>query len=138
MKKPNGRSSIRGFTLIELMIVIAIIGILAAVGYPAYTNAVKKGNRADAIDSLLSLAGRMEEFYMNNDTYNGATVVADGSGTVGSSKTSDNLYTLSIVKAEDFYYELKATPKSTDTDCGGLILDSTGKKTASTGSKTCW
>jgi len=52
---------VKGFTLVELMIVVAIIGILASVGYPAYTNAVKKGNRADGIDSLLSLAGRMEE-----------------------------------------------------------------------------
>lgn len=133
MKKNNS-----GFTLVELMIVIAIIGILAAVGYPAYTSAVKKANRADAIDSLLSLAGRMEEYYMNNDTYVGATINAAGTGTVGSNKTSDDLYTLSITSATAFAYNLTATPKTADTECGNLILNSLGQKSASTGAAGCW
>ena len=69
MKKNNA-----GFTLVELMIVIAILGILGSVAYPSYVHHVKKANRADGIDSLLALAGRMEEYYMNNDTYVDATV----------------------------------------------------------------
>ena len=129
----------KGFTLIELMIVIAIIGILAAVGYPAYTSAVKKGSRTDAIDSLLSLAGRMEEFYMNADTYNGATVNAAGTGTVGSSETSDGLYTLSISSATAFAYMLTATPKNADPECTTLTLDSLGVKGATgTNATDCW
>ena len=128
----------KGFTLAELMIVIAIIGILAAVGYPAYTNAVKKGNRADAIDSLMSLANRMEEYYMNNDTYVGATINAAGTGTVGSNQSSDDLYTLSITSATAYAYTLTATPKSADTECGNLILNSLGQKTDSKGKGNCW
>ena len=127
MKKNN-----RGFTLIELMIVIAIIGVLAGVGYPAYTSAVKKGNRADGIDSLLSLAGGMEEFYMNNDTYVGATVA--------NATSSDGLYTLSITAQTAFGYTLTATtiPIGADPDCGNLILNSLGQKTDSLGNGNCW
>ena len=125
MKKNN-----RGFTLIELMIVIAIIGVLAAVGYPAYTSSVKKGNRADGIGGLLSLAGRMEEFYMNADTYVGAAVA--------NTTSPDGLYTMSITTQTAFGYTLTATPVGADTACGNLILNSLGQKTDSAGSGNCW
>ena len=123
-----------GFTLIELMIVIAIIGILAAVGYPAYSSSVKKGNRADGIDSLVSLAGRMEEYYLNNDTYVGATV---GS----SANSSDGLYTLAITAADAFTYTLTATPVKGDAECGNLTLNSLGQKGVSAAGAAvadCW
>ncbi len=129
----------RGFTLMELMIVVSIIGILGAVGYPAYTNAVNKANRADAIDSLLSLASRMEEYYMVNDSYAGATVVADGSGTVGSNQTSDGLYTLSIPAATVFGYSVTATRVGTDAECATLSLNNLGQKSATgTNAAGCW
>lgn len=128
----------KGFTLIELMIVIAIIGILAAVAYPAYTNSVKRAQRADAMDALLSLAGRMEEYYLVNNTYAGTTVKIDGSGTVGSSLSSENLYLLSISGETAYGYKLTARPKKTDPECLTLTLDSLGKQ-GSTGSLTnCW
>jgi len=127
MKKHN-----RGFTLIELMIVIGIIGLLAGIGYPAYSNAVKKANRADGIDSLLSLAGLMEEYYMNNDTYKNATIA----NTIGSNKSSEGFYKLAITQKDDFYFKIRAVPND-DPECGNLFLDSTGKKTSATGSG-CW
>ncbi|MDT8282672.1 MAG: type IV pilin protein [Gammaproteobacteria bacterium] len=132
-------SNKRGFSLIELMIVVAILGILSAIAYPAYTSYVKKANRADAIAGLLSLAGRMEELYMNTDSYASATVKADGTGTVGSSETSEGLYTLSITSATAFAYTLTATPKTTDAECATLNLDSLGQKTATgTNTANCW
>ena len=127
----------KGFTLVELMIVVAIIGILAAVAYPSYTGYVQKANRADAIDSLLSLAGRMEEFYLNNDSYVGATVGA--AGTVGSNQTSEGLYTLSIPAATAFAYTITATPVAADPECTTFTLNQLGQKGATgTSAATCW
>ncbi|MBE9564892.1 MAG: prepilin-type N-terminal cleavage/methylation domain-containing protein [Proteobacteria bacterium] len=133
MKQTN-----KGFTLVELMIVIAIIGVLAAVSYPSYTSYVKKAQCADGIDSLISLAGRMEEFYMNADTYDGATVGA--SGTVGSDQTSEGLYTLAVTNAGAFGYTITATPK--DAAQNTLTLDSLGQKSEAGGAAgvaaSCW
>ncbi len=121
----------KGFTLIELMVVISIIGILAAVGYPAYTSSVQKGVRGDGIDSLLSLAGHMEEFYLNNDTYDSATVI--------NTTSSDGYYTLEITTQTDFGYLLTATPVVTDVRCGNLTLDSLGQKGVTVGTvEACW
>ena len=126
MKKYN-----KGFTLVELMIVIAIIGILGSVAYPSYLSHVKKANRADGIDSLLALAGRMEEYYMNNDTYDGATVVSVDS--------SDKLYKLSITTQTAFAYTITATPVGGDSYCGNLTLNSLGVKGTSAGTvANCW
>jgi type IV pilus assembly protein PilE len=123
----------RGFTLVELLIVIAILGILGAIGYPAYTSHVKKANRADGIDSLLSLAGHMEEYYMNNDTYVNATVL--------NALSSDGLYRLAITSADGFTYTLTATPVKGDAECGNLTLNSLGQKGVSVVGATvanCW
>ncbi len=122
----------KGFTLIELMIVIAIIGILAAVGYPSYVSHVKKANRADGIDSLVALSGRMEEFYLVNDSYTGATV--------GNATSSDSLYTMAISVQNDYTYTITATPIKGDSDCGVLSLTSLGVKGVSTTTAVadCW
>ncbi len=130
-----------GFTLIELMITVAIIGILSSVGYPSYMKYIQKAKRSEAQAALVSMATAMEQWRVeNNNDYTGVTVgtgataiftdrvPTDGSGTQS--------YTLSIPILSASAYTLQATPISTD-DCGNLTLDSTGVKVSSTGTN-CW
>ena len=75
---------------------------------------------------------------MNNDSYVDATINAAGTGTIGSNVTSENKYTLKIVKQDNFYYKLEATPKMPDFECGSMFLDSIGEKTVSVaGAMSC-
>jgi type IV pilus assembly protein PilE len=121
----------KGMTLIELMITVAIIGILVSVAYPAYTHYVKKAECSDGINALQELAGFMEEFYMVQDTYDGAPVAK--------SDSPEKYYKISITAQTAFLYELTATP--VDTDEMILTLDSLGQKGESGGSAnaaSCW
>ncbi len=61
----------RGFTLIELMIVVAIVGILSAVAYPAYTDYIRRGDLSEGFSTLSSMQVRMEQFYQDNRSYVG-------------------------------------------------------------------
>ena len=63
-----------GFTLVELMITVAIIGILAAVAIPAYQDYVRRGRVAEAVGALSSMQARMEQYFLDNRTYVGACV----------------------------------------------------------------
>ncbi|MBA4111283.1 MAG: pilus assembly protein PilE [Leptothrix sp. (in: Bacteria)] len=65
------RRLVRGFTLIELMIVVAIVGILSAVAYPAYTDYIRRGNLTEAFTTLSSMQVKMEQFYQDNRSYVG-------------------------------------------------------------------
>lgn len=133
----------KGFTLIELMIVIAIVGILAGIAYPTYMDSVAKARRAEAKTSLLDLAQRMERYYSNSHSYTGATVVS----LLGSTTSPDGWYTISAtIPAGGGSYTLTATAsdgqKKSDKDCASLAINSVGVKssTKSTGgaSTDCW
>ena len=117
----------KGFTLIELMIAVAIIGILAGIAYPSYQESVRESRRADAKGALLGFANSMERYYTENNSYVGAPVNAD-----------TPYYALSINKADVRSYELHATPQGAQVDdkCGTLSLTQTGAKGAST--SDCW
>ena len=123
----------KGMTLVELMITVAIIGILGSVAYPAYTHYAKKAQCSDGMNTLQELAGFMEEFYMNQDTYAGAPVAKTVS--------DEGFYNISITTQTAFLYTLTATP--VDTNEMTLTLDSLGQKGESGGGATspaasCW
>lgn len=128
-----------GFTLIELIIVIAIIAILVGIAYPSYVESVRKGSRSDAKAELNDVAQRLQRCFTAYSVYNntGCGVAT----TYGSAVTSkEGLYSVSaVITATTF--TLTATPigkQATDT-CGNLTLTNTGLRGATGGSvDECW
>ncbi len=115
-----------GFTLIELMIVVVIIGILAAIAMPSYNNYVIRGSRSAAQTELLELASLQEKIYLNSNTYSANISTAytgNSGGGLGktSGKTSDSKYTLTLVSAGQTY-TLTATPVAGTTQAGNGCL----------------
>lgn len=126
-----------GFTLIELMIVVAIVAILAAVAYPSYQNNIVKSRRADAQAALQGLAQAIERFYTSNGTYVGAGSAGGGGNTTGaptifSAKSpidgSQTFYNLVIHAADTNSYVLAAEPVGAQAGDGVLVLKATGQR----------
>lgn len=138
----------RGFTLIELIIVVAIIAILAGIGYPMYAEQVRKARRSDAQGALYGLSNAMEQYAAINPN-TGYTGAAIGAGGIFPNEApldgQDKYYNLvvAIIDADsDGYGEgftLTASPKDkmAGDACGIFSLTSTGARSV-TGSGTCW
>jgi len=123
----------KGFTLIELMIVVAIIGILASIAYPSYQEYVLRAKRGDGKAAILSAQLAQEKYRANNTTYLA----------VASTASSDGHYNVVVSSVSASNYTITATPVVTDATCGNLILTvAAGTETKSesgTGSAAdCW
>lgn len=113
----------KGFTLIELMIAVVIVGIIASVAIPAYQSQVTKSRRADAQAALTSLANAMERYYTTNNTYVGASLGSDAGDIFPSQAPLDGAnkyYNLAITSADATTYTITATP------IGGSAQDGDG------------
>ncbi|MBI3381243.1 MAG: type IV pilin protein [Aquabacterium sp.] len=138
----------RGFTLVELMIVIAIIGILGALAYPSYTNNVARGRRADAQKALLEASQFMQRYYVANNSYadsNGQPPTLPGTLTTTRQSSGGIVYDVAVTAANQQGYTIKATPSSTGLmardECGTFVLESSGRRSLESSNKTageCW
>ena len=142
-----------GFTLIELMIVVAIVGILAAIAYPSYQGYIERTNRADMMTEMQQIASRIESNKINYKRYDriplssilSGNLVSDGSVSFPSSGTA--LYTVTVTSDDDITlrdkdWTIRAIPVEGQrmVNDGSLTLDSTGQKCRDTycGSGSEW
>lgn len=139
MQRSTRRAS--GFTLIELMITVAIVGILAAVAYPSYLTYLTKSNRRAAQSFLLEVSSRQQRYLLDARSY------AADLATLQMSTPPDVSRNYTITTAPKAGttppgFTATATPTGTqatrDAGCGNLTIDETGAKTASGGGATCW
>ena len=131
-----------GFTLLELMIVVAVLGIIAAIAFPNYTRYVVKSNRSAAQSFMYSIANKQEQYILDARQY--AADVPTLSLTVPAEVSRNYNITLTGVTVSPPAYQVTATPigsqLSRDTECGTVTLNQAGTKGQSgTGSVSdCW
>ena len=100
----------RGMTLLELLIVVAIVGILAAVALPSFNDQVVKARRADARNSLFDWQIRQAQYFANTASYASiSTILGSGSDTIDS---DEGYYDVTVSSSSASTYQMRATPKS--------------------------
>ena len=145
-----------GFTLVELMIVVAIIGLLAMIGYPSYEEYIRRANRTEAKNLMMRIAGEQEKFFSTFNRYsgsiNGARTGDPATSGLNMPDTTQDIrggvldandrayYTVAVALTDaNLGYTLTATPVGTQQSsdrCGAFVLDSRGNRTAD--EDGCW
>lgn len=120
-----------GFTLIEVVIAVAIIGILAAIAYPSYQSYVLQSRRAEAMAGLLDLQQDLEKWRVSNPSYAGCSATSNPP----CAAPPNDHYNFSISNQTATTYTITATPKAgspqaSDTKCYTLRIDQSGNKTS--------
>jgi type IV pilus assembly protein PilE len=137
--------ALAGFTLIEMMIVVAVIAILAAIVIPSYQGSVRKARRTDAKTALTTIAQLMERYNTQSNTYVGATLGACNGSTTGTipyrACSENGYYTLALSNLAASTFTVTATPtgsQTSDTACSTFTLDQAGARGPSSTLATCW
>lgn len=131
----------RGFSLIELMIVVAIVAIISAIAIPSYRNNVLKSNRAEGMEALLQVAQNQEVLYSQTNRY--STNAQPFAPTAVSVNSEDDLYTVTVANGacgNNSCFIATATAQGAqagDADCLTLSIDNLGNRT-STPTNNCW
>ena len=135
------RAMQRGFTLVELMIVVTIIGLLAAVAIPGYSQYVRRAQRSEGMAALSAAAAAQEKYYLSNNTY--AASFAD----LKLADTTEHGYYTLLVKDADtaqfILYASAAGAQLEDEDCQLFVINSAGTRTSenaggSDSTADCW
>ena len=148
MRDRSRRTS--GFTLIELMITVAVVGVLSAVAYPAYVDSVRKGRRSDAVSAITAVQQAQERYRSSNATYGTRFIVSSnalvGVGAVGDTNAATSYsspgayYSLSISGTSATGYTILATAQGTqtsDSNCQYMqVQQSVGNLTYASGSSS--
>ncbi|RTR39092.1 type IV pilin protein [Shewanella canadensis] len=127
--------NIKGFTLIEVMITVAIVGILAAIAYPSYIDYVIKSGRSEGVAAVLRVANLQEQYYMDNRAY--ATDMTKLGLGATAYKSEHGYYEVTSSGTSSFTITAKAigTQASRDSTCKTITLTDTGVKGPNT---ECW
>lgn len=129
------QSKASGFTLIELMIVVAVVAILAAVAFPSYQQHIRKSRRAEAQSFMLAVAGRQQQFLVDTRSY--AATVAEVGIAVPTNVAQGYSMVLNVpAGGNTFTLTLTPTAVQSADACGTLAIDQGGTKTPATSG--CW
>jgi type IV pilus assembly protein PilE len=151
MTAARSHSRMAGVTLLELLVTVAIIGILGAIAYPSYTNYVMRTNRVVGKSLLLQVADRQEQFFADNKRYttdltqlgyNANGFMVDDQGAYVADADANRLYRISLTNATATTFTANAAPQlnqaTRDTNCQTLTLTHRGLKGQTGASTDCW
>ncbi len=127
----------RGFTLVELMIVVVIVAILAMVAYPSYVDHVRKTRRSEAQADLVELASFMERYYTENNSYTGAALPFSQSPRTGTARYNIAL-TTTAGPPSTFLLTATALSDQAKDGCGNMTINQAGIHSHTGSEAGCW